>query len=214
VALVIVVVVVATVVWALVPTGEPQALAERSSDGTVVERIEVSEVFDTDAEPLPRLMSVEDDPAIGMLAPVVSGVDPDGEPMTVPGPGPAVIVTLAHWCPHCQREVPILVRLQESGRWPSGVALYAISSFVDESRGNYPPSEWLEREGWTAPILVDTEYREAVAMYGITSTPGMVWIDAAGTVVLRTSGTIPASTMEVLLGQLAAGQRPDATLVR
>jgi hypothetical protein len=42
----------------------------------------------------------------------------------------------------------------------------------------------------------------------------MVFVDANGIVVLRTSGTIPTRAMEILVGQLAAGEQPDGSILR
>ena len=214
IALLIVGVVAVTLLMALLPADESRALPERDSSGVSSERVEVAETFDTGSEPLPLFTDDGADPAIGLPAPVISGVDPTGNPVTIPVRGPAVIVTLAHWCPHCQREVPILVGMRDTGRWPSTVGLYGISTYVNEERDNYPPSMWLQREGWTDPLLVDTPGMDAVTMYGIRGTPGMVFVDANGIVVLRTSGTISTRAMEILVGQLAAGERPDGSILR
>src|SRR5690606_35798431 len=57
--------------------------------------------------PLPELSGQAPDPAVGMTMPTLRGASQDGEAMTIGPDGPAkIIVYLAHWCPHCQAEVP------------------------------------------------------------------------------------------------------------
>ena len=58
---------------------------------------------------------------------------------------------VAHWCPHCQAEVPRIVALAEQGRLPEGVDVAAVSTAVDATAPNYPPSAWLDRVGWPFP---------------------------------------------------------------
>src|SRR5680860_677016 len=50
------------------------------------------------------------DSAVGTPAPTMTGTALDGESIKIePGDGtPKAIVFLAHWCPHCQREVPVV----------------------------------------------------------------------------------------------------------
>ena len=71
-----------------------------------------------------------DDPAIGMTAPVLVGADYDGNPTRVDpvNDGPTMVIFLAHWCPHCNAEVPKLLQLREDGRIPEGVNVVAGST--------------------------------------------------------------------------------------
>jgi len=52
-----------------------------------------------------------DDSTLGLIAPTLNGHAFDGSNLSVtPGDGkPYMIVFLAHWCPHCNREVPRLI---------------------------------------------------------------------------------------------------------
>ena len=54
----------------------------------------------------------------------------------------------AHWCPHCQREVPRVAQWLNENGLPNGVEVVAISTSVREGTPNYPPSEWFEAEKW------------------------------------------------------------------
>lgn len=131
-----------------------------------------------------------DDPAVGNPMPTLSGTALDGTPLTIPTTGrPAMIVFLAHWCPHCQAEVPVVQDWVDGGGLPDGVDLLTVSTAIDSRRPNYPADEWLAREGWTAPVLVDGQDQAAEAA-GLTSFPFFVAVDADGNVVARASGEL------------------------
>ncbi len=130
------------------------------------------------------------DGAVGQPAPDVQGAGFDGGPVSITNDGrPKVLLFLAHWCPHCQSEVPVVQAWVNGGGKPDGVDLYAIATAIDPSRPNYPPNAWLEREGWTSPVLVDTTdvVRRA---YGIGGVPFWVFVNSDGTVAQRISGSV------------------------
>jgi thiol-disulfide isomerase/thioredoxin len=86
----------------------------------------------------------EPDAAAGMALPEVSGTGLDGEAESITRDGSAkVIVMLAHWCPHCQAEVPRLVDWMASGDIPQGVEVIGIATATTAERPNYPPGAWL-----------------------------------------------------------------------
>ena len=186
--------------------------SDDSSGGDASQKVEVAQVVTISGEALPQLPESGVDPAVGMPAPVASGVDPQGAPVAVPTKGPAVTAIVAHWCPHCQREVPVIMDLRRNGSWPANVTLGGISTGVSPERGNYPPSAWLTSEGWDAPVLVDTSKAQAAKAYGLTGFPFLVWTDASGKVVLRTSGEIPEAQFARMLRQLSEGQTPTRNL--
>ncbi|MGI8938357.1 MAG: TlpA family protein disulfide reductase [Iamia sp.] len=75
-----------------------------------------------EGEPLAPYVADSADPAIGQVAPTLTGIDPAGDPVTIdPGAeGPMVIAFVAHWCPHCQAEVPRLVDLADEAASSTG----------------------------------------------------------------------------------------------
>lgn len=144
------------------------------------------------------------DPAAGQEIPTITGTDLEGEPMTIePGDGPMAIVLLAHWCAHCQAEVPVLVDYLAETGMPDGVDLVAISTSINQAQPNYPPSAWLDREGWTVPTLNDDANSRALQSLGMSSFPGFVFVDGEGRVVSRTSGEIPAEQFDQIVNSLA-----------
>lgn len=153
--------------------------------------------------PLPQLTDAADDPAVGMTFPTLTGVDQSGEPMTISADdGPAMILFVAHWCPHCQREVPVVQQWVDDGGLPSGVKLLTVSTAIDPQRPNYPPNTWLAREGWTSPVLVDADSTAATAT-GLPAYPYFVAIDAGGKVVQRTSGEKSTDQLDAIAGEIA-----------
>ena len=153
---------------------------------------------------LPEFTDPASDPAVGTEVPALSGIDLSGSPLSIgPDDGPMAIVVLAHWCPHCQAEVPVLVDYLESTGMPEGVRLVGVSTAIDEARPNYPPSAWLAREGWSVPTLVDDASSTALGALGLRLFPGFVFVDAEGRVVQRVTGEVPIETFDQIVRSLA-----------
>lgn len=153
---------------------------------------------------LPALPDSGADPAVGQPLPTVSGTGLDGEPVSLPTPGrPAIVLVVAHWCPHCQAEVPVVQRWVDGGGLPAGVDLVTISTAADERRPNHPPAEWLEREGWTAPVLADDADGTASRAVGLTAFPFFVAVDADGAVVARASGELTPAQLDRVAAEVS-----------
>ena len=137
----------------------------------------------------------------GMVAPALRGTGFDGAPVAVtPGDGRGtLLVFVAHWCPHCRREVPRLVERLRQSPLPEGVDLYAISTAVDKRRPNHPPAEWLRKEGWPAPVLRDDENGTAAEAYGLSGFPYFVAVGPDGRVVARVSGELDDARFAALV---------------
>jgi cytochrome c biogenesis protein CcmG, thiol:disulfide interchange protein DsbE len=147
---------------------------------------------------LPHFQSAEKDPAVGMTMPSLAGVGFGGESVAIDNKDgrPKILMFVAHWCPHCQAEVPVVQSWIDSGGLTSQVDLYSVSTAVDESMPNYPPSEWLEREGWTAPVLLDDDGSEAGHAAGVSSYPYFVFVKGDGSVAARAAGELSTATLE------------------
>lgn len=157
-----------------------------------------------DGEPLPTFRNQPEDAAVGRTVPELNGVDLAGAPLAITDDGrPKAIAFLAHWCPHCQREVTEMVAWLEANELPAGVDVYAVSTLVDRTRGNYPPRDWLDAEGWPFPTLVDDASNSAANAYGLAGTPFWVFVDAGGTVAVRLSGAIGAEVLTSVLTDLS-----------
>jgi cytochrome c biogenesis protein CcmG, thiol:disulfide interchange protein DsbE len=155
-----------------------------------------------------RLPATNQDPtaANGMDAPEVSGTSVDGEPIEIANDGrPKVISFIAHWCPHCQAEVPRMVDWMDAGNAPDDVDLVAVSTNVSPVRTNFPPSTWLEDEGWTIPTMMDDDGSSAHLAFGAGGFPYFVVVDAEGQVVATQSGELPEGGLETLIEAARSG---------
>jgi thiol-disulfide isomerase/thioredoxin len=141
--------------------------------------------------------------ATGLDAPEVVGQNFSGDEVRIVNDGRAkAIVFLAHWCPHCQVEVPKVQAWINSGGGEEGVDLYAVATSMDSTRGNFPPSEWLETEGWTAPVLRDDNENSVLVAYGQGGFPFWTFVNADGTVALRASGEMPIEQLQQIMSSL------------
>lgn len=166
--------------------------------------LQVSDVS-IEGAPLPTFDGQEPDPAMERMAPAFAATTFDGVEVSVlPGDGTAkVIGFFAHWCPHCQRELPRLAGWLAANELPAGVEVIAVSTAVDPGRGNYPPSAWFEAEQWPAVAVRDSESNEIGDAYGLRGFPYTVGMDADGRVVARVSGELSDAAWDFLL-QLVA----------
>jgi cytochrome c biogenesis protein CcmG/thiol:disulfide interchange protein DsbE len=151
---------------------------------------------------LPEFTNPTADPAVGMPAPEVRGSDFDGAPVAIEHDGrPKVVLFVAHWCPHCQREVPVVQAWVDSGAVPEGVDLISVATSIDPARPNYPPDAWFQREGWTVPVVVDPTNSVANA-YGLSAFPYWVFISPDGTVKARAVGELPVTNIDTVIRTL------------
>lgn len=136
------------------------------------------------------------DPAVGTAAPVLVGEDYVGQPVRIDAAvsGPTMVVVLAHWCPHCNDEIPMLNQLRDEGRIPDGVDVVAVSSLINPSAANFPPDTWIDSMDWTYPVLADGVDVELDAFVGsnalgVSGVPFTTLIDADGNVAARWAGS-------------------------
>lgn len=177
------------------------AVATQSSSDDVVTGVEEFNSVEVSGDLLPQFSDSTADKAIGMTAPVLTGKGFTGNTI-VTGPGaPTLLVFLAHWCPHCQREVPLLVQWNRDGLVPSGLDVIAIATSSDPASPNFPPSEWLAREEFPPlwPVMTDSGEKTAANAMGVSGFPFFVLLDSNGKVALRISGEIE---MQALTDQI------------
>jgi len=145
-----------------------------------------------------------DTSAAGETAPTVIGQDFDGNTVTIENDGKAkAIVFLAHWCPHCQNEVPAIQAWLDAGGGVEGTEIYSVASAIDSSRDNYPPSAWLDRENWTVPVIVDDAAGSVHGAYGAGGFPYWVFVNSDGTVAVRAAGELGVDQLQKFLASLS-----------
>ena len=180
-------VVVILAVAALVGSGGSDK--KKNATGAGVEQTRPVTVTGTALPELPQGGGA--DPAAGMVIPEAKGASFDGTPVDIRNDGrPKLILFVAHWCPHCQKEVPLLTSYLKSHKLPAGVDLYTVATATTSTRPNYPPSAWLAREGWKAPTLADSDDAKVANAFGLNAFPYFVAVDGSGKVVARTTGEI------------------------
>lgn len=115
-----------------------------------------------------------------------------------------VVIFAAHWCPHCQKEVPLIQDWIDDGNLPEGVQVNMVSTSVQADGTNYPPSGWLSDVGWSEQILLDNPDSTAASAWGLTGYPYIVFVDGDGKVVQRASGELPIDQFDEFVGEIAA----------
>ena len=145
----------------------------------------------------------DDNVALGLAAPTFSAPDQNSEIFQLEKNGNSkALLFLAHWCPHCQREVPVVQRFIDSNGVPPGIDVIAVATSIDRGRDNYPPQEWLQREGWSETQIYDLD-REIGEAYGLNAFPYWVFLDKDLNVLARRTGNLPEDMVGALLIQLA-----------
>jgi thiol-disulfide isomerase/thioredoxin len=190
----------------------------RDDDGDSSGSVEPFRPVSVSGQPLPEFgeevqTGAVDDQAIGQPVPVLSGTDYEGDAITIDPAvdGPTMIVLLAHWCPHCNAEIPVLNEWSESGEIPDGLDVVGVSTGVSADAPNFPPDQWLVDRDWQWPVLADDVTGSAMAAYGGTSYPTMVFVDGNGNVVRRLSGEQPIEVLDPLADELVGSSAAATT---
>lgn len=170
------------------------ALSSGGDDG-VPAGVEQNRSVEIEGTSLPVLPDSGADPAIGTKAPTVVGAEFDGTPMTIKPGRPTLVVVVAHWCPHCRAEVPRLVAWYQAGQVPAGVDVVGVSTSVDSTKPNYPPSKWLSTEGFPWPVMADSKDQTAANALGLSAFPYFVMLGADGSVLWRTTGEVATADL-------------------
>ena len=140
-------------------------------------------------EMLAALEDPENDPARGKLAPSVNGFGFDGAPLTITPTGkPMLVVFLAHWCPHCNAEIPRLIEWKDSGAMPGDLEVIGVSTGARDDAPNWPPSQWVVDKAWPWPVMADSEDQGAALAFGVSGYPGLILLNGDGKVLARRSG--------------------------
>ncbi len=154
--------------------------------------------------PLPRFVAPSGTP--GQLTPELRGKSFAGAPVNVTHDGrPKLVLFVAHWCPHCQNEIASLAQYFKGTPVPAGIDLVTVASSTSPDQTNYPPSAWLQAEGWKTPVMADSKDGTAGQAFGLSAFPYFVAVDASGKVVAQKTGEITNDDFSQLVKQ-AMGQ--------
>jgi thiol-disulfide isomerase/thioredoxin len=142
------------------------------------------------------------DSSIGKTAPTLNGYTFAGKPVTIaPGANsqPLMLVFLAHWCPHCNREVPRLIQWKETGLIPDGLRVIGVTTASRNDQANWPPSDWIEEMKWPFEVIADSELADAANAYGVDGFPFIAMVNAEGKIVGRHSGELELADLDVFV---------------
>ena len=109
--------------------------------------------------------------------------DIDGTLTNVDAPSPRGVVLLtfwATWCQPCQQELAKLNGLYATQR-TRGLEIYAVNIDGPDTQAQVRP--WVQREGYTFPILMDRETRVLTRYNPRGDIPYYVVLDASGKVL-------------------------------
>jgi cytochrome c biogenesis protein CcmG/thiol:disulfide interchange protein DsbE len=173
------------------------------SDGTAAAEYQPVTVSNP---PLPQLGNGID-AAIGQEAPALQGATFSGSAISItPGAdgNATMLVFLAHWCPHCNREVPRLVEWYNKGLVPKNLRVIGVTTASRSDQANWPPSEWIVNMKWPFEVMADSELGEAAAAYGVDGYPFIAIMNGSGKVVRRSSGELELDQLIAMVNSALA----------
>ena len=146
---------------------------------------------------LTPLEDPSDDAARGEIAPTLTGYTFDGTPFDLaPTGAPTLVVFLAHWCPHCNAEIPRLIEWKASGKMPADLNIVGVSTAARNDQPNFPPSKWVVDMKWPWAVMADSEAQDAAVAYGVSGYPGLILLDGEGKVLARRSGEVGVTELD------------------
>ena len=183
----------------LIPTATPlsfQATRIPQAGSYIDEEFYENIQVDVEGEFLPA-MENRFDPAVGLTAPLIKGVDLAGNPIVLQEDAETtIVIALAHWCPHCRNEVRELASYFLDNPLPEGIRVVSIATSINPTRANYPPHKWFENEQWNIPVIVDNSDSDIARAMGVSSFPFFIVIDSNGDVSLRVAGRLGIDGLE------------------
>jgi thiol-disulfide isomerase/thioredoxin len=142
---------------------------------------------------------VSNDAAVGTAIPTVEGKSFDGSAVTIKSGERQLLIFAAHWCPHCQNEIPKVVQWRKSDVIPRDIKVTLISTYVIPERGNYPPASWLTEAEFKDPTMADTTSNRVAHAFGVAGFPTLIAVNADGTVAMRGSAELGQTEIEQLV---------------
>ncbi|GAC1441017.1 MAG: hypothetical protein NVS1B2_01120 [Vulcanimicrobiaceae bacterium] len=127
---------------------------------------------------------------------------------------PVLLEVFASWCPHCQREVPVLNKLATAYAGKARVVSvagspYGLDQSVPESQADVVA--FIDKYHATYPIAFDPNL-DVAKKYLQGGFPTVVLIGADGVIKSIRDGEIPATDLRAALDASIAGKKPDPRL--
>lgn len=185
---VVAILMVAVVVFTVMANKKPEGKKGKIEVSPIATAVASSVDGTTGPEKIAPIPESGADTEIGKVVPTINAQNFNGEDVTIAPGKPYVLAFIAHWCPHCQREVPLIVGLHNDNKLPADVEFYGIATSTDEKRPNYPPSKWLSKEEWPWKTVADDKTNTLLDKFGGAGFPYLIYVNADGTIASRTSG--------------------------
>lgn len=189
-------------------TGKMNTITEKLSDGSI--STEDSKEEDIDGE-----MPEEDDANTDsvkeeILAPDFTLVDQYGNTHTLSEyKGKTVFLNFwATWCGPCRNEMPDIQKLYEEYSREGDEALIILGVATPGIGGEGSVEEitqFMEKNGYTYPVLMDTTGEIAYGTWGVSSFPTTYMIDREGNVEGYISGQLSEDMMRSIIKQTMEG---------
>lgn len=142
---------------------------------------------------------------IGKAAPSLSGPDMTGSgdvSLNDMAGKPTLVVFWAHWCPHCQKELPIIQKLSKQMKGQVNFLTVSTSAQPGSGGEQYStPEKFIETVGMTMPTVTDSSGKDARA-YGLEGFPQIYFLDSSLVVKSAMSGEKPEEVLKAELAQL------------
>ena len=152
------------------------------------------------------------DTAVGTPAPTLTGTSPAETAVSVIPGQPTLVMFVAHWCPHCQREVPAVTKWITGRGGLGDTRLVVVATATDVAAPNFPPSKWLADSKLPAEIIRDDKAGTAASAFGLKAFPYFVALDASGKVEARVSGELSTRDLETLLAAATGSAKPAVVI--
>jgi len=112
---------------------------------------------------------------------------------------PTVLSVWAPWCPHCQKELPILDRILKD--YPT-VKVVSVVTAVGYHPGPTPEG-FMADHGLSFPVAVDDATGTIAGSLGVTGFPTVYYVAADGTVSTTVVGETSEAAMRAALDKIA-----------
>jgi thiol-disulfide isomerase/thioredoxin len=111
---------------------------------------------------------------------------------------PVLLNFWATWCPPCRQEMPYLQQINTE--WaPKGLVLLA----VDIGESSAQAKAFLENNGLSLPVVLDSDGTVSDGLYNITAIPTTFFIDSSGIIQQKVIGAFPSkSAIEKYVSQI------------
>jgi thiol-disulfide isomerase/thioredoxin len=117
---------------------------------------------------------------------------------------PTVLEVWAPWCPHCQAEAPVLVRLAHE--FPA-VKVVTVATAVGLNPGP-TPQEFVRQFGYTFPVGLDDRNGTIASGLGVRGFPLIYYVGSDGKVVSVQEGEAPEQQMRASFAALSGVSTP------